>query len=142
MEQAPRSQTNYVSNNARTVINARPVRHEEERKESKHKDFGHVPAYLEERKARMAEMEAQRIANARDPGCPPGMTLMPEEERLETLRVLRATLDDVKGQMQRLPLTIETPSQIRRKNALEAKFKEVEDAVKIFSRTKVFVRDD
>jgi len=87
-------------------------------------------------------MEAERIANARDPGCPPGMTLMPEDERLETLRVLRATLDDVKSQLQRLPLTIETPSQIRRKNALEAKFKEVEDAVKIFSRPKVFVRED
>lgn len=139
---APRSQTNFLDANAREIIHAAPVRREEAKEETKHKEFGHVPAYLQRRKMREAAQEADRIAHAPDPDCPPGMTLMPEGERQETLRVLRATLDDVKGQMQRLPLTIETPSQIRRKNALEAKFKEVEDAVKIFSRPKVFVRDD
>ena len=142
LTQAPRSQTNFLDANAREIIHAAPVRRDSAPEESKHKDFGAVPAYLQKRKAMQAEEEAYRIATAPDPDCPPGMMLMPEEERLETLRVLQATLDDVKGQLQRLPLTIETPSQIRRQNALEAKFKEVEDAVKIFSRPKVFVRDD
>lgn len=139
---APRTQTNFLSANAREIIHAEPVRRESKVEEKKHKEFGKVPNYLQNRKAQWAAREAERISNAPDPDCPPGMSLMPEGERLETLRVLRATLDDVKGQIQRLPLTIETPSQIRRKNALDAKFKEVEDAIKIFSRNKVFVRED
>lgn len=139
---APRSQTNFLNANAREIIHAAPAVREEKKEEKKHKEFGKVPAYLQNRKARWAAQEADRISRAGDPDCPPGMSLMPDSERLETLRVLKATLDDVKGQMQRLPLTIETPSQIRRKNALEAKFKEVEDAIKIFSRQKVFVRED
>lgn len=140
--QAPRSQTNYLDSNAREIIHARPAAREERKSDSKHREFGHVPAYLQERKARWAEKEADRIASAPDPDCPPGMMLMPDHERLETLRVLQSTLDDVKAQIQRLPLTIETPGQIRRKNDLDAKYKEVEDAIKIFSRPKVFVRDD
>lgn len=139
---APRSSVDFVSSNAVEVITAEPKRRASEREETKHGEFGKVPAYLQKRRAKWAATEADRIASAPDPDCPPGMTVMPESERLETLRALKATLDDVKANLQRLPLTIETPSQIRRKNALEAKYKEVEDAVKIFSRRKVFVRDD
>ena len=100
-----------------------------------------VPKYLQTRKAQQAAEAEWRARNAPDPDCPPGMTMMPDSERLETLRVLQQSSDDVKEQMRRLPLRIETPSQIRRQAALEAKLKEVEDAIKIFSREKVFVQD-
>ena len=37
---------------------------------------------------------------------------------------------------------VETPSQKRRKAELENKLKEIDDAIKIFSRPKVFVQPD
>jgi hypothetical protein len=41
--------------------------------------------------------------------------------------------------VQALPLRIETPSQIRRKEDLERRLAEIEDATKIFNRPKVLV---
>lgn len=40
----------------------------------------------------------------------------------------------------RMPLVVETRTQIKRKETLEAKLSEVEDAIRIFSRPKVFVK--
>jgi hypothetical protein len=77
--------------------------------------------------------------NAPDPDCPSGMVLMPEEERVKTLATLRESYDQTRRKMNVLPLRIETLSQIRRKNALESKMQEIEDAIKIFDRPKVFM---
>lgn len=50
---------------------------------------GQVPEYLVSRQEEW-EREADRLkAEAPDPSCPPGMKLMPEEDRLQTLRQLR-----------------------------------------------------
>ena len=43
------------------------------------------------------------------------------------------------AQISRLPLKIETLGQVRRKTELEAKLKEIEDAIIIFSKDKVFI---
>ncbi len=67
---------------------------------------------------------------------------MPEEERLDTLRVLQESLAETSKLIARLPLKIETMGQIRRKNELEAKVKELEDAIAIFSRETVYIADD
>ena len=67
------------------------------------------------------------------------MRLLPEEERLETLQILQKNREEVERAIQGLPLRIETPSAIRRKDELERRYKEIEDAFKIFSRPKVLV---
>ena len=41
--------------------------------------------------------------------------------------------------LQKQPIIIETPSAIRRKDELERRLREIEDATKIFSRPKVLV---
>jgi Calmodulin-binding len=48
-----------------------------------------VPAYLLKRRASEARAEAERLATLPDPDAPPGMKLMSEEERLETLARLQ-----------------------------------------------------
>ncbi len=73
---------------------------------------------------------------------PSGMKIMPESERLDTLRVLQESLEETNKLIGRLPLKIETMGQIRRKTELEAKLKELEDAIAIFSRDVVFIADD
>lgn len=70
------------------------------------------------------------------------MKMMPEAERLDTLRVLQESLEETTKLVGRLPLKIETMGQIRRKTELEAKLKELEDAIAIFSRDVVFIADD
>lgn len=74
-----------------------------------------------------------------DKDCPPGMTLMPESERLDTLRVLEGNEREIQQALFKMPLQITTPSQKKRKEALEAKLQEIESAKKIFSRAKVYV---
>ena len=77
-----------------------------------------------------------------DAECPPGMVRMDESERVETLRVMTASLAECKRKLQKLPLSSDTPSAIRRRNELEGKMKELEGAITIFSRPKVFVVND
>eukprot|EP00937_MAST-01D_sp_MAST-1D-sp2_P005898 g5898.t1 len=108
----------------------------------KHSSFGRVPAYLHSRKAQWAAAEEQRREAAGDPNCPPGMALMPEAERLETLAALKKSEAEGKRQLMKLPLRVETASQQRKKAELEGKMKEIEEAVAIFSREKVFINKD
>lgn len=67
---------------------------------------------------------------------------MPEEERLETLAVLRDSLETAKKALFKMPLHIETAGQVRRKADLEGKLREIEDAIVIFSRDRVLVASD
>lgn len=93
---------------------------------------------------------------------------MSEEERVQTLATLKERREEVKKMLSKLPLVIETASavsgiatkdldphilldecikpilvmQIRRKEDLEAKVKELDDAIQIFSRPKVYIEPD
>ncbi|GLC39541.1 hypothetical protein PLESTB_001628700 [Pleodorina starrii] len=124
------------------VASVRPPRPEKRDSAEKYlnkKDYGQVPQYLLERKMQMAaDMEA--AARAKEAALiPPGMRLMPEEERVETLELLKKNREEVERAIQALPLRIETLSAVRRKEELERRLKEIEDALKIFSRPKVLV---
>ncbi|GFH13672.1 enkurin domain-containing protein [Haematococcus lacustris] len=117
------------------------------------KDYGRIPSYLLDRKLELAEQvaDAQRAKEAAliPPGACDlakhpdmrlaGMRLLPEEERLETLSILERNRVDVERALQSMPIVIETPSQIRRKDEMERRLREIADAVKIFSRPKVIV---
>ncbi|RHY40217.1 hypothetical protein DYB30_006979 [Aphanomyces astaci] len=135
----------YISTNAWHVIQQTPkrldpspaeVRDSEARR---HRNFGEVPGYIRARKAAWAKEEGDRRANLPDPDCPPGMVLMPDDERVATLATLRETLEQTRRQLQALPLRIETLSQIRRKTAIDSKMQEIEDAIVVFDKPKVFM---
>uniref|UniRef100_K3WGJ2 Enkurin domain-containing protein n=1 Tax=Globisporangium ultimum (strain ATCC 200006 / CBS 805.95 / DAOM BR144) TaxID=431595 RepID=K3WGJ2_GLOUD len=137
-----KERTDFVNSNAWEVIKKSPptpARDAGLKSVQYNRSFGRIPKYLLERKEQWAREEEERRRNAPDPDCPPGMMLLDEDERLRTLRVLRKSLDEARLQINHLPLRIETPNQIRRKNALEAKLQEIEDAIKVFDRTKVYV---
>lgn len=132
----------FVNSNAWEVIKKSPPKLENDedgRERARHSSFGRIPKYLLERKEQWAQEEEERRRNAPDPDCPPGMVLLDEEERLRTLRVLTKSLEEARLRMNRLPLRVETLSQVRRKNELEEKLREIEDAIKVFDRPKVYV---
>ena len=140
---APRSQKNFISQNrecAKTMGSPRKPNDDDERR--KHAEFGNVPAYIVQRKARWAENEDRRRAAMPDPNCPPGMTLMPESERQDTLRILEESEKETHALLFKLPLQSTTPSVVKRKDALEAKLREIESAKKMFSKPKVYIAAD
>lgn len=131
---------NVISKNIREVCSAKPKR--EEKQEALYmekKDFGKVPDYIINRKIELAMQAEQKKKEEEQKAIPPGMVLMSEEERQKTLELLYQNREKIENDMQHLPLTIETPSMINKQNQLFAKLKEVEDAIKVFSRKQVFI---
>ena len=106
----------------------------------KHKptNYGKVPKYLRERQAELASDEQERIRLANlDVDCPPGMRLLPENERQTMLKTLERNREKVVSEISKLPFVIDTMGLKKRKQGLESKIKEIDDAVRIFSRKKV-----
>ena len=136
---APRSRSDFINKNKVKADRLQPPSRQENNSSSKHESYGRVPDYLERRITQKAEAEASRQRNAPDPSCPPGMTLMQEDERLETVRTLELSLEEVHRQLQKLPFVIETHSIQKRHDALESKLKEIERALEIFKKPKVYV---
>ena len=142
---APRSHANFLRENRRAADKLAPpdtktVRQKKFENAAKHDNFGRVPEYIEQRKAKIAAEKEEIRKRLPDPNCPPGMKLMPDEERRGTLEVLLKSRTEALKQLQHMPFIVETPSAQRKKLALEDKLKEIEDAVALFSRTKVFVK--
>jgi hypothetical protein len=108
----------------------------------KHEEYGRVPEYLEERKARWAEEQDDIRRRRPDPNCPPGMCLMPEEERVSTLEVLQQSKEEALNQLRKLPFVVETPTMRKKQEYLESKLREIEGALVIFSKPKVYIASD
>lgn len=150
---APRVQKNFLSNNANAVINRPPSQQSPSPKpaEIKHEDYGKVPEYILEMKKRKMEEEAQRQKEAEKQQYPAGLKLLPEEDRLEALEILQKSLftlrsysdkNDIQQELMKLPIICDSIGLKKRKSELEAKLAEIEDAIRTFSRKKVFVADD
>lgn len=108
-----------------------------------HGSFGTLPKYLVERKLEMAMLRERKEREAEErKHCPPGTRLLSEAKRLETLATLRKNNDEVLAQLRALPLNPHTLSQKRAKAELEAKAKGIVDALTVFGRTRVVVKDE
>ncbi|KAG1658694.1 hypothetical protein FOA52_013634 [Chlamydomonas sp. UWO 241] len=105
-----------------------------------HADFGRVPSYLLERKIEAIESEEAAMRAREIAKIPPGMRLLPESERLETLDALLRSKAEVERAMWALPLKVETLGQKRRKDELDARITDIEQGIKVFSRAQVIVR--
>ncbi|XP_042344708.1 enkurin domain-containing protein 1 [Plectropomus leopardus] len=103
---------------------------------------GQVPQYLEERKEQWQREEEERKRNAPDPTAPAGHTLMPESERQETLKSLQETHRSLVSELLSLPLKADNLSVRSRRAHLDCRLSEIEEAIKIFSRDKVYVKID
>uniref|UniRef100_A0A8C0JFJ6 Enkurin domain containing 1 n=1 Tax=Chelonoidis abingdonii TaxID=106734 RepID=A0A8C0JFJ6_CHEAB len=146
---------NFVSHNARTAKQA-PMRRsrslqslaevlEQKRREQEEynaKQKGHVPQYLLERKDHWRREMEERQRNLPDPDMPPGHTMMPESERLETLNNLQQSQEQLVKDLVMLPVRADTLSIQKRRVELEKKLSQIDEALKIFSRPKVFIKLD
>lgn len=136
------SNSDFISRNRVQAITMLPKNKRDDSEEFKHEEFGRVPKYLEERKQQWQDQEDEKQRRRPDPNCPPGMILMPESERLNTLEVLQQSHEEAMHQMRKLPFVIETPTMRKKQEYLEGKLREIEHAIGIFSKPKVYVALD
>ncbi|KAJ8915009.1 hypothetical protein NQ315_015983 [Exocentrus adspersus] len=94
---------------------------------------GVVPKYLRDRKE-------EDVKQVEEEPCPPGHVLLPEEERKETLRVLRQSYADRIQELNSLPVRSDTLRVKRRKMEIEEELKRIDGGIKVFQRPKVYVK--
>lgn len=104
------------------------------------REYGQVPAYLVERKFQMAKEMRAREEAREAARVPAGMRLMPESERQETLALLERNRGEVEAALAAMPIIVETHTLRRRKDDLERRLAEIEEATRVFSRREVLVR--
>ena len=89
------------------------------------------------------EKEKQlRLQNESPSDCPRGMKLMPDEERLSTLENLQTSKTECLRLLQKLPFVIDTISSQKKQQIYETKLREIENAINIFQKPRVFIAKD
>ncbi|XP_018322171.1 uncharacterized protein LOC108734896 isoform X2 [Agrilus planipennis] len=96
---------------------------------------GHLPKYLKERRE-----EQKKEVEKLDIDCPEGHVLLPDEERRETLRVLRQSYADRIQELNSMPVRNDTLRMRRRKMEIEEELKKIDEGIKVFQRPKVYVK--
>ncbi|XP_040109281.1 enkurin domain-containing protein 1 isoform X3 [Oryx dammah] len=153
--QAPGPGVDFITHNARTAKRA-PRRHsrslqvlaqvlEQQRQAQEHYNAtqkGHVPHYLLERRDLWRREAEARQHSQPDPAMPPGHTRMPENQRLETLSSLLQSQSQLLRELVLLPAGADSLRAQSHRAELDRKLVQVEEAIKIFSRPKVFVKMD
>ncbi|KAI2661977.1 Enkurin domain-containing protein 1 [Labeo rohita] len=94
------------------------------------------------RKLQWKKEEEEKRRNTPDPSVPAGHTQMSERERQETLQSLKETHRSLVSELLSLPVKADTMSVRSRRTQLDQRLSEVEEAIKIFSREKVYVKVD
>ncbi len=105
-------------------------------------EAGRLPGYLVARKASLERADALRAQQALDPSCPPGHTLVPDADRIRTLNMHEARLAALMAEVRALSITADTARARAHRADLEARISQTEDAVRFFSRSKVYVKTD
>lgn len=108
----------------------------------KHDAYGRLPEYLVEEKMIRAREEYEERQAVENGVVPDGMVVMKEEDRLKTLATLKVNADQAKLDLSKAPLLIETQGQRRRVKDMEDKLKQVEEAIEIFSKPRVYIYEE
>ncbi|XP_056408374.1 enkurin domain-containing protein 1 [Hyla sarda] len=149
------SSIDFVSHNARSVKkvqmrrshslqNLTEVLQEKQRQQQEYdsKQKGHVPQYLLDLKEKWKKEQEEHKKQIPDPSLPPGHTMMPERERQETLNKIKETQSQLLKELLMLPVRADNLSIQNRRTELEKKLSEIEEAIKVFTRPKVFIKID
>ena len=105
----------------------------------RHKSYGKTPAYITNRRAKIEREERERLLKEQNAPPAPGLVLLEESERLETLRILEENERIERHKLQNIPFAMNAQRAARMREAIEFRLKEIEDAKSIFSKDRVFV---
>eukprot|EP00002_Diphylleia_rotans_P040691 TRINITY_DN9716_c0_g2_i1.p1 TRINITY_DN9716_c0_g2~~TRINITY_DN9716_c0_g2_i1.p1 ORF type:complete len:286 (+),score=55.90 TRINITY_DN9716_c0_g2_i1:44-901(+) len=103
-------------------------------------NFGKTPDYIVQRQIAEASEALRKQEEARKRAeCPAGMRIVPDAEKNETLAILRENQQNLLRELQTFPLQPTSFGQQQRRAHVEARLRDVEDAIKLYSQKKVFV---
>ena len=106
-------------------------------------EAGAVPAYLRRRKEEWAaEAEAESESQARAAECPPGLRLVRSEEKERILSTLSEERVKATLELQALPFVVKTRATQVKKDSLEERLTQIDDATKEYMKDRVFVPAD
>lgn len=105
----------------------------------RHKSYGKVPTYITDRKTKIEQEEEEQRRLKENAPPAPGLVLMDESERLETLRMLEENEKEAREALRNIPFKMNHQRAARLRQAIDFRLKEIEDTRKIFSKEKVFV---
>lgn len=136
---------NFVVSNA--VENILAVPKKQEKAETRHTDkstYGKVPQYIDKRREELRTQHelVDAAARAHSVEQRSRMQQMSPEEAAELKAALRKRWADVNRDFQTLGFQIETRSQLKRKELLEAELKAIEAGIAKIDRALIFVYDD
>jgi len=139
---------NFITANAVENILAVPKRQPEAQDWLKKPHFGTVPPYLQKIKKEISdEYEYIRtMQQQQESAAPPGMRLLPEEERLKLVDDLKGKWDAVNATYQQSSVlslaSLDTIGKVKRKEMYEAQLAQIEKDIEKLSKKFVYVRDD
>ncbi|KAL7287108.1 hypothetical protein TKK_0018726 [Trichogramma kaykai] len=103
--------------------------------------MGVVPKYIKERKEELVKEKLAKAA-AKQSDCPVGHVPIPDNERKETLAMLKKNHQELVNELNMLPIRTDTLRSQKRKMEIEKNLEKLEEAIKVFSRPKVYVKVD
>ena len=140
----PKIYKNYVKENIQLVTdNKIPKKIYEDNSalpENKHKNFGKVPEYIKRYEMERELKEQEMLKKKEELKYPKGTRLLSEEERVETLNSLIKTQQEITQLLEKMPITNRTLSIQRRKEEFIKKLTEIDKAIDMFSKKRVFVK--
>ena len=107
-----------------------------------HKDYGKIPKYIQEMRIKAEIKKDIEKKKKEEEKYPKGTRLLPEEERLLTLRKLEESKKELENLIEKLPITLNSLSSKQKQQKLYKELDEVEKAIVIFSKDQVFVKID
>jgi hypothetical protein len=110
----------------------------------RHGSYGRVPPYLLQRKQELLQQKqaVQERLLDHPTDCPEGMRLMRDDERKGTLVRLRESRLGILRELSGLPFLVHTPSMQASKTDMERRLGEVEKAIALYARPRIFVKAD
>jgi len=100
---------------------------------------GEVPEYLRQYQKQWADDHAEKVRSEPDPDCPPGHKKLDDADRREMLATLKSSKAQLEGRL--ATSTVSTTLRAKReKEDLLRQLAEVDEAMRVFSRRKVFVK--
>ncbi|RNA36308.1 enkurin domain-containing 1 [Brachionus plicatilis] len=101
---------------------------------------GKIPNYLEQRKEYIKKSTDEYVKNLPDPEQPPGHRKLSDDERVGTLNLLQETHKKLLSELNSLPIRNDTFRIQTTKSEMEKRLIQIDEAIKIFSKPKVFVK--
>ena len=141
----PKIQKNFIRDNRNLVIEnkvkqKRGQTGDKRNKNEKHKDFGKIPDYIKKYEMERELKKEELKRKEEESKIPKGTKLLSEEERLATLNGLIKNKNEITNQLEKMPITNRTMAIQKRKEELSQKLEEIESAIQMFSKKRVFVK--